>query len=775
MSLKNPQITLGSEASLIAPSNLSDFQFERADWTLFRSINTLPQKAGVPVSQLRRLVLKELADNALDAGGNVRVRKLDDTGDRWAIEDDGPGIDPAIVPHLFSINRPLASSKLRRMPTRGAMGNGLRVVAGSVIASSGALEVRTRNTRLVLKPQDDGSTIAKAEPCDHATGTTIEITFGADMPKDEIRHPEIWANRAARLNVGESYGGRSSPYWYDRDSFYELLQAAGDRTVRDLIAEFDGCSGAKAGKVAAAFKGRSCASMTRDDAANLHDAARAASAPVNPKRLGLVGDVYGFPTAHAVERGEFQTGAREPTALLPFVVEAWVGAKNESGMTTAFTVNRTPIAGNVRAYREKGKIELYGCGLSHEIESPGKGLAIYLNVTTPYCPITTDGKEPDLEPFAFAIMKAVKDAARRAKKALPKVAASDRITAKSVVLDNVQEAVEKASGGGLYRFNQRQLFYVLRPAVIAATGAELSYKNFEGIITDYETENGDVPGMYRDPRGTLYHPHEGRTIPLGTLAVEDYERPSWTFNKVLYIEKEGPFEALKSAKWPERHDCALLTSKGYTTRAVKDLLDLLDADGEPITVFCIHDADAAGTMIYQTLQEETRARPTRRTVEIVNLGLDPWEAIDMGLEIERIDARDRKGAVARYVVDRPDGSEWQRWLMAQRIELNAMTTPQFIEWLDGKMAAHEGEKVVPPVEVIKSEMRDRTADHVRRDITERVLREARIDQQVRSALEGIEEPDAAALSDATRQWLSNHRSEPWRTFVDAEARKAASR
>ncbi len=38
--------------------NPRNFKFERADWTLFRSISTLPQKAGVPARLLRRLVLK---------------------------------------------------------------------------------------------------------------------------------------------------------------------------------------------------------------------------------------------------------------------------------------------------------------------------------------------------------------------------------------------------------------------------------------------------------------------------------------------------------------------------------------------------------------------------------------------------------------------------------------------------------------------------------------------------------------------------------------------
>jgi hypothetical protein len=46
--------------------------FERADWTLFRTIEGLQQKAGVPTHRLRRLVLKELGDNAFDSGVVVR-------------------------------------------------------------------------------------------------------------------------------------------------------------------------------------------------------------------------------------------------------------------------------------------------------------------------------------------------------------------------------------------------------------------------------------------------------------------------------------------------------------------------------------------------------------------------------------------------------------------------------------------------------------------------------------------------------------------------------
>ena len=119
-------------ASPPAPQNL---KFERPDWSLFRTVEGLQQKAGVAKSKLRRLVLKELVDNGLDEDAKVRVGVLQGGG--YFVEDDGRGIDgtPEEIAQLFSIARPMVSTKLLRLPTRGALGNGLRVVAGAVLAS----------------------------------------------------------------------------------------------------------------------------------------------------------------------------------------------------------------------------------------------------------------------------------------------------------------------------------------------------------------------------------------------------------------------------------------------------------------------------------------------------------------------------------------------------------------------------------------------------------------------------------------------------------------
>lgn len=85
--------------------------YETEDWRLFTELAALPQKAGCQPAYLREIVLKELVDNAPDAGARV---SLDHAGDIWIVCDDGPGLDPADVPRLFCVNRPLRSSKLRR-------------------------------------------------------------------------------------------------------------------------------------------------------------------------------------------------------------------------------------------------------------------------------------------------------------------------------------------------------------------------------------------------------------------------------------------------------------------------------------------------------------------------------------------------------------------------------------------------------------------------------------------------------------------------------------
>jgi hypothetical protein len=770
---------VGSNTCLGADENEPFLKMaERQDWALFRTVEGLQQKAGVPAVSLRRLVLKELADNALDTGAEVRVGLVnpEKSLDPFFVEDNGPGLDgtPEDIASLFSIQRPMRSSKLLRLPQRGALGNGLRVVAGAVLASEGSLAVITRNQRIELRPQPDGSTtVLRTIAAEKPQGTRIEIGFGPALPNDG--NVLLWVHGAVEIsNRGKSYEGRSSTYWYDLAQFHELLLAQGSQPLRGLIAQLDGCTGAKAGDIVAAagLDRMSCNSISRAQAKTLLEIAREHARPVTSERLGCVGrDAYPQ-LQYAIERGHIRLGSTELRADLPFVVEAWAqkSSHKEGKSRIRVLVNRTPIPSDIALFRGSDKeICITGCGLCHSISgSPTKGAyEVVLNLITPFCPIVSDGKNPDLEPFVDEICSAILAAAKKAQRAAPK---DKRLSQKEVILDNLEDAIASASGDGEYRFNERQIFYQLRPIVLEETGQPLLIGNFKGVLTDYENEHGEIVGMYREPRGSIYHPHRNEEIPLGTLAVEDYERPAWTYNKLVYIEKEGFSEALKAAGWPERHDCALMSSKGFSTRAARDLIDKVAAYDEPCTIFCVHDADAYGTMIFQTLQNETKARGARK-VRVVNLGLEPWEAVDDGLEIENVDKGDKHKPVADYVLEQEDGDYWDEWLQTHRVELNAMTTPQFIDWLSHKMEVQGGDKLVPPATVMKAELEEHLEQIVRTMVTERILREAGLENQIRGALNKIKRPNDANLVKGVKKMFSRSPQQSWRAHVEAVGTK----
>jgi hypothetical protein len=444
--------------------------FEREDWTLFRTLSGLSQKAGVPVDDLVAVVAKELADNALDAGGICQVGTGDGDSvffgaeilpiDSICVQDLGsgiPGTDEEVAA-LFSIGRGMRSSKLIRLPTRGALGNGLRVVVGAALASGGHIEVQTRGRSLRLCPRDDGTTqverIAEGQP----GGTTVRVYLGSALP---FSYAALgWARTACLLARGETYKGKTSPHWYDADSFYELCQAAGARPVRELIADFDGCSGPKAGQIAASYRGRAASSLSRAETASLLAMARQGARSVQPVRLGSVGPMEGY-TAYAKIEGTFCAQAARGSlhAEIPFVVEAWIAPyasapKGSTDVDATVCVNRTPVTMPVSVWyagREK-RLWLSGGGLFHYLRNivacPER---LVLNVITPYMPITSDGKAPDLgymmEEIADVIAKAAR-AAKRSQPTQPKPE-SGRNMPDAAIIAQWQEAAERFLGRSL--------------------------------------------------------------------------------------------------------------------------------------------------------------------------------------------------------------------------------------------------------------------------------------------------------------------------------------
>ena len=142
----------------------------------------------------------------------------------------------------------------------------------------------------------------------------------------------------------------------------------------------------------------------------------------------------------------------------------------------------------------------------------------------------------------------------------------------------------------------------------------------------------------------------------------------------------------------------------------------------------------------------------------------------MELDVETVEEGDRRKPVADYVHERDD-ADWAQWLQTRRVELNAMTTPQFIEWLDGKMAADD--KLIPPADVLAAELDKRIENKIRASITERILREAGLDQQVAAAIAAIEKPTIADLTQGITQLFKRESDREWRDHIEDVAQAKA--
>jgi len=738
--------------------------FERHDWELFRTLDGLCAKAGVPRDKIASLVAKELMDNALDESESCEVGLLDDNAG-FFVQDNGPGLDHTQVADLFSIKRPLKSTKLLRLPTRGALGNGLRVVASAVLATGGTLKVYSRGQVMNLIPCFNGTTTVELIGNYDGEGTRVEVQLGPDAGSINY-NTLMWARGAKVFSGGQYYKGKSSPWWYTSRDFHELCLAAKDMTVRDLVSEFENCSNGKIGTITSGFKAKQASNVTLDEAKILLERMKSGSKPVKASRLGCCNtealeDDLGY---YASVTGTFELGSKSNTeiAAIPYVVEAWTTFDEQAEIHVY--VNRTPITSEVAATHSKTDLRLSGCNLSDEpyvypIDIGRRPARVFLSIITPYMPITTSGKSPNLRYFRDGITDAIKKSVKKAKRNTSKISTRSQ---KEIVWDHLDEGMKKAGGG--HRYSQRQLFYSIRPFLIAELGKEPNFGTFTNIITEIEDEIGqDLPGMYRDDRGAIYHPHKRDAISLGTRMVEVYQPPDWTFNKVLYIEKEGFFQILQDEKWPERHDCALLTAKGQATRAAKDLIDRLGDTKEEITFYSIHDADAAGTMIYQALQNETKARPARK-VEVINLGLEPHEGILMGLEPEKIVRKEGdERPVADYVP-----YEWAKWLQNNRIELNAMTTPQFLDWLDKKMEIFGQGRLIPPEAILAKELHEKARQELAQEITNRILKEQDAEGQIDRAFEELKpviDEKAKTLAEDVAEDLTKKQDQSWRDPV----------
>jgi hypothetical protein len=280
---------------------------------------------------------------------------------------------------------------------------------------------------------------------------------------------------------------------------------------------------------------------------------------------------------------------------------------------------------------------------------------------------------------------------------------------KDIVFSVLPQAIRNAGTN----FSARDLYYSTRALAYNhpewESGKTLNYGYFsQGLLTEYQELHGPISGLWRDARGNLHEPHTGKSVALGTREVAAYEFPEYTFDKILYVEKEGELPKLKAAQLAERYDMAICSGKGQPSEAVRTLFER--AEGGDYQLFVFHDADLDGYDIARVMAEETRRMPGY-SVEVVDIGLTVEDAVEMGLASEGFhrqkditwELRMRLSDLAKeYLYNR-----MYRGVSGYRFELNAiLPDTRRIEYIERKLKENGVRgKVIPPNEKL-SELAD---------------------------------------------------------------------
>jgi hypothetical protein len=302
----------------------------------------------------------------------------------------------------------------------------------------------------------------------------------------------------------------------------------------------------------------------------------------------------------------------------------------------------------------------------------------------------------------------------------------------------MEEAYNLASDNGGLPANARQIMYAARPKVLQITGgkcwANSSYFT-QTLLPKFREEFPDKTASWDvvyDPRGHFREPHGPKPVSLGTIGVRQYVNgwktgedkktptividkadsyyPTWgplnRFRYALFIEKEGFDPILDRAAIADRFDLAIFSSKGVSTTATRQLVDALA--GSDVTILILHDFDIYGLGIAHTLVENSDRYQFRNTPKVIDLGLRLVDVTDLNLQSERWEDRKlqkspgerlfRYGATKAeedFLVDPGTFKHGVSGYFGKRVELNAMTSRQFIDWLEGKLRKHGVEKMIP--------------------------------------------------------------------------------
>jgi hypothetical protein len=214
---------------------------------------------------------------------------------------------------------------------------------------------------------------------------------------------------------------------------------------------------------------------------------------------------------------------------------------------------------------------------------------------------------------------------------------------------------------------------------------------------------------------------------------------------------------------------AILTDKGFIVRAAKKLL--ARATSREITILAVHDADISGYDIARTLVDETRTTKGL-VVKVIDVGLKVADALAMGLPPERVNVKHNISSKLKARLT-PEESEFFK---KYRIELNAMTSCQLIDWIESNLAKLGlAKKLIPPDSVLAHEITNKLdtelavkADEITKEQLEKLLG-IDLKQLAQDLLNDIKKPSAEGHKEELEEDMDELPTESWHDWAETKA------
>jgi hypothetical protein len=581
------------------------------------------------------------------------------------------------------------------------------------------------------------------------------------------------------------------------------------RTVRELVSTFRGLTETAKQKAVLADVGASgstlpeffgASQMDRTRISALLSAMKRRSRAVPAMNLGVIGQDHlraRFVAAGAAEASFRYDKQFVTVGDVPHVVECAFGFCPESDRRQIVAgVNWSPGINN--PFRMLGP---HGQSLDGLLEEQRVGrsddpITMVIHLASPRVDYTDRGKSAlaigagEMMAVAEAITAGVKSVTKewaRQRKAEERDASArmrrfDRLirarqeSIKNVAYEVMEDAYLKASANGTMPATARQVMYAARPAIQQRTGKQLDDQYFtQTLLPDYMREREVSWNVVFDDRGHFFEPHTEQSIGLGTLAVNEYLGrmgapnfqnaglaassvttcgPDGRFGAVLFIEKEGFLPLLEHVELGRRYDLAIMSTKGVSNTAARRLVDEM-CGRYKVPLLVLHDFDKAGFSILGTLRQSNRRYEFQNAINVIDLGLRLEDVA--GLESEGAFDRGSVSAVSANLIANGATDEEVEFLLERRVELNAMSSDQFVAFIERRLVEHGIGKVVPGG--------DRLSDAFRLAVRHRRLH-ALIREAMRRELETPVEvpPDLAAR---VHGHLAEHPTDPWDIAVAA--------